>query len=303
MSEWGLSNDNIKILQKTFNGLTLYNSFNFGTWFTLQITGDKLYQKKVLDEIFIKKEETYAIIGERIQCLFNEYLIYVKTNFVDDVDYIMKYTIKLHEIGMRFFWCHLLTYNNDIFFENFMDKYNKKLIEFGIENPNKKLFYCEFIKGSRKPWYPLIQPYVAVKYFDWMSMPGEILNPYEAYKDIKLYLQIGCDPLFDTGNNYDASWYPSRLSTFINPEFFFTHTEVNECSIERMNVDLCNDKHLGKGTVLIHREHNLILIKLIVFVVDEYNKKGMGYKIMSNYYDDKNDYDEKIIAINYTVKE
>ena len=120
-----------------------------------------------LDTIF---QIDYSIKNElNKQSLFNMFLNYALNmgfvNFIGNpseniisLDFVIDYATKLKNIGMKFYWTHLLVDNYRTYNNALATIFNNHIVDLGIENPNQELYSDNIYTGSTySPLYSLVK--------------------------------------------------------------------------------------------------------------------------------------------------
>ncbi len=228
-----------------------------------------------LDEIF---NNEYIIQNPLTkQLIFDLYLTQARN--LNDFVYFTNYAIRLQSIGMKFYWSHLIRYPQPETKE-LSHVYNQTLIQFGIENPNQ-LLYSDFtepdgsyVNGrSYSPLYSLIK---VTEGF----LRNDSCDLFELMQLFQMYIQIGCDPNYEHCTWYTAGDFPIRLSLFINPIYEYHLDDIDQAKLCRLTCDdLDSETEYGIDSLnslqyLKEKPQNLALLRIIVYVVEQYQKRN-----------------------------
>lgn len=224
---------------------------------------------KILNEIFTLNNLTDNVEEKELNQILM--ILYLDTA-QDEVNkigeaFVLDYTDKLFKHGMELQWTMLLEYHqfyhNNKYTDDFKTKFNDKLLKHcNGHNPNKEAFIDKYGGGSLYP--PL---YALIKTLEAFHDGYYSIDIYSIYRDFINYMKIGCDPNYVHCDYYQVKNFPIGLSELINKEYIYTQDDVIKADLNVVikRSDLCEKKVVSKSK-------NLSLIRLILFIVDEYAK-------------------------------
>lgn len=239
-----------------------------------------LTDKNILDEIFqpctIQQNELVR------QLLFDMYLERVLQMKIP-CEKLLEYVKKLKVHGMKFYWSHLIRYDQlekKSLCES--EQFNNLLISLGIENPNQEL-YSDLIDEDGKlvcgrRYSPL---YGLCKIPEGFLENGINCDLNLLKKTFDMWIEIGCDPHYKHCSWYTPGGFPSGLLAYVNPIHHNTPESITSTQpyVYLTENDLDDTTEYGINTLnskryLADTNKNLSLLKFIRYVRETYAKLG-----------------------------